>query len=399
MLFNCFIKNIVNIVAAAVFSWGSLILPFDGFNGFIQKFYERFFPTQQAQTQITQSTIVFEAETGTVLSSENENEVMQAGHLAKLMTLLIVEETLENGDISLDTQISVSQYANSMQGSQVWLDVGEKISVEELIKSITVGNANDACVALAEAVAKTEQDFASLMNEKAASIGMKNTFYADCTGISADTKTTAYDTALLCAELSKHEDVFKYTTTWMDDVRGGKAQLVNLNRMVRTYKGIIGFKACYSEGCRNCLAAAAQRGNMTVVAVIIGSPDEDSRFSWAKDAMNKAFAAYEIYVPEMSEGILDDVNVSFGEKQFASVRCSDDSTVLIPKGCSDDVEVSFERVDNVTAPVKKGTVIGSVCFTLSGEEIYFADICLSEDVDRLSFGESFKRILLELLKM
>ncbi len=399
MLFNCFIKNIVNVVAAAVFSWSLPILPFDGFNGFIQKLYEQFFPALQAQTEIIQSKVVYEAETGTVLSSENENEVMQAGHLAKLMTLLIVEETLENGDISLDTQITVSQYANSMQGSQVWLDVGEKISVDELIKSITIGNANDACVAIAEAVAKTEQDFAALMNEKAAALGMENTFYADCTGISADTKTTAYDTALLCAELSKHEDHFKYTTTWMDDVRGGKAQLVNLNRLVRTYKGIIGFKACYSDGGKNCLAAAAQRGDMTAVAVILGSPDEDSRFSWAKDAMNKAFAAYEIYVPEMSEGILDDVNVAFGEKSFAAVRCSDESKVLIPKGCADDVEVSYERIDNVTAPVKKGTVIGSVCFTLSGEEIYSADICLSEDVDRLSFGESFKRILLELLKM
>lgn len=388
--------NLLYRLISFVLSFELLVTPFDGF---IQKLYERFFESGQASSQVIQADIVYEAVTGTVISSENEHEVYPAGHFAKLMTLLIVQEDIESGKLSNDTSVTVSEYANSMQDPQIWLDKGEKISVEELVKAIIIGNANDACAALAETCEKTETAFVERMNAKAEALGMEDTVYADCTGVSEETITSAYDTAVLCAELSKHDELFGYMTTWIDNVRGGKTQLVNLNRLIRSYKGIIGIKACYSQGAGNCLAAAAQRDGMTVVAVMIGSPDEDSRFSWARDAMNTAFAAHEVYVPEMKDGILDDVAVTLGSKPFAAVDYSDKSAVLIPKGSSSKIKVTAERIDSVPAPVKEGDIIGNVVFTLNGEEIFTTDIFVAESVNKLTAIEAFKRLLLELLNL
>lgn len=341
---------------------------------------------------------VYEAETQSFIFEENSGEIAPAGHFAKLMTLLLAQEAVERGELDYQTVVTVSAHANSMQGAQIWLDVGEKITVEELIKSITVGNANDACVALAEAVCDSEESFTERMNIRAASLGMEDTYFADCTGISEATVTTAHDLAVLCGEISKHEQLYPYMTTWLDCVRDGKAQLVNTNRLVRSYSGIIGIKACSLNG-GNALAAAAKRDGMTVVTVILGSPDEDSRFAFAREQMNSAFAAMEVCTPQMPPEVTADVSVVRGEKQFCAVELENAAKILIPAGSSGKITAEYERVETVQAPVEKGTVIGSVSLILGEETVFRSDIRLAETVERLEYGEALKRLLLELLKM
>lgn len=385
----------VKFILVAIMSINSFFLPL---TEYCRDIFSGIFETVQASAEAGSPQVVMEATTGKIISSQGADEIFAAGHFAKLMTLLVAQEAVENGELSYDAKVTVSQYANSMQGTQIWLGTGEEITVEELIKSISVGNANDACVALAEATAKTEEAFVEKMNVKAQSLGMESTYYADCTGISPASVTTAGDIALLCAELVKHERLYPYMTTWIDTVRGGKTQLVNLNRLVRTYNGIIGIKACYIEDVGNCLAAAAARGDMTVIAVVIGRSDEDSRFSWARDEMNRVFAAYEMYEPQLTDGAMQDVAVLIGEKPFCKVESTDKSLLLIPKGSADRVKISYERVESVPAPIEMGTIIGSVTLTLDGEEIFTTDLCAAESVKQLSYFEALRRLLLELLK-
>ncbi len=344
------------------------------------------------------SVVVLEAYTMHTIKEQNSDEIMPARHFAKLMTLMIACEAVESGEIALDTVTTVSKNANAMLGTQIWLDIGEKISVEELIKSITIGNANDACVALAEAISGTETSFVELMNVKAKNLGMASTFFDDCTGVSDATVTTAKDVAILTAELSKREWIFPYTTTWLDNVRSNKTELVNNNRLVRTYDGIIGFKA-FSDGEYNFLSSAAKRNDMTVICVVMNEKDKDYMFSSARDNMNKAFAAYEIFVPEYEKEVLEDISVNCGEKLYCKLCAKDEVCVLIPKGRAGDVRVEFERVSIVPSPVKTGTIVGSISLKLDGEVIFSTDIVTDENIAKLTLLETYRRLLLELLNM
>ncbi len=355
--------------------------------------------TTSASVQSKNAQVIMEANTMKLTSGINENKQFNAGHFTKLMTLLLVAESIDKGEILLNQQTTVSKYANSMQGSQIWLDIGEKITIEELIKAITIGNANDASVVLAEAVSNNENTFVAMMNYKSKELNMQNTRYYDCNGVSGKNITSAYDTALLTAELSKYEWLFKYTTTWLDNVRECKTELVNNNRLVRTYNGIIGFKAFYSDESHNCLSVAAQRNDMTFICVIMGEKDKDTMFSEAKEILNSSFAKYEILNIELEEDVLKDVSVTNGDKLYCKVTADNESPILIPKGKTSDLKIIFERVELIHAPIKKGTVIGDITATLDGEVVFSAQIITAESVQKLTLLEVYRRLLLELLNM
>lgn len=388
---------ISKIIATVVLSANIFVSPFGWLRDTVDKQFDKLYRPTIGSTA-SSCEVVLEANTMKVISDNQGDEVIQAGHFAKLMTLLVTTEAIEYGNISLEDITSVSKHANSMQGTQIWLDVGEKITIEELIKAITIGNANDACVALAEAVCETEEKFVEKMNGTASRLGMKSTCFADCTGLSEKTTTCAYDIALLTAELSKHEWLFDYTTTWLDNVRGNRTELVNNNLLVKSYQGIIGFKA-FSNDNGNFLACGARRNDMTVVCVKMCESDKDIMFSAAKEAMNKAFAAYEIFTAQFESDILKDVGVNCGERLLCSVRTKNDCTVLIPKGKADDIEIAYERVELIPAPVKKGTIVGSVSLILNDDIIFRTDIVTDESVERLTLLETYRRLLLELLNM
>ena len=342
---------------------------------------------------------VYECSTGTLLAGCNENDSLPAGHLAKLMTFLIAAEKISAGDLCENDTAVCSHYANSQQDPQIWLDAGEKISVSELLKSISIGNANDASVCLAEKISQSTNDFTALMNRKAEMLDMRSTYFADVSGTLADTVISAADACKLCSELVKYDDFAPYFTTWMDSVRSGKAELVSRNRMMRVYKGIRGFKVCHTPGLGECAAVCARRGDMTVCAVVLGTEDEDQLFVQVRKLLDSAFSAFEVYHPELPEGTMDDIRIEHGEKQKCRTEIPGLVSVIIPKGSYRDITVGFERLDKLSAPVKKGATVGRIIFKINESELISAEICTAESVEKAGYGFSLKRILLNMLNI
>ena len=330
------------------------------------------------------SYVLMEGTTGTLLYAENGNEPFIPFHASKLMTLLLLCEAMDRSELSLDSVITVSKNANSQQGAQVWLDVGEQILLDELVSAITVGNANDACVAIAEAVAGTEEDFVRQMNEKAAELGMTLTHYADSTGAGEGSITTAADTAILASALSKYDWLKEYMTTWMTTIRGGKAQLVSTNRLIRSYSGITGMKAYYHEECGNCLIASAERNGMSMICVIFGEPNEYQRFTTAKEKMNIGFSAYSIYKPKRTDVILQSVNVKGGVDDSVDTDAADMGCFVIRSGREEDIEIVTEYFDDVAAPVEAGQRVGRIVYMLDDEEVYASDIVATSSVKKMN---------------
>lgn len=344
------------------------------------------------------SAILVETSTGTIISEKNSRDKTSISHLAKLMTLLIIQEKIENGKLKLDDKVTVSANANSKGAPQIWLDVGETITVDELLKSITIGNANDACTALAEKIAGTEQDFVNLMNKKAKSLGMNDTNFTDCTGVDVKTVSTAYDLSLLTEELLKYEKLTPYLTTWMANVRNNAVELVSTNRLIRSYKGITGIKSCASKESGECLISSAKRGNMSVCAVVLGSSNDDSKFKEAKALMDYAFTSYEIYEPEIDEKALDKIKVVGGEQLNTKVKIDNLNNIVIPRGTYSQISCEFKRKESIKAPAKKNSKVGEIVFISGNEEILKCEIILPDEIRKNSFLFSLKRILLNLLK-
>ncbi len=333
---------------------------------------------------IPYSYVLMEGTTGTLLYSENGNAPFIPFHASKLMTLLLLCEAMDRGELALDSVITVSKYANSQQGAQIWLDVGEQILLDELVSAITVGNANDACVAIAEAVAGTEENFVKLMNLRASELGMSSTIYADSTGAGSGSITTAADTAILASRLVKYDWLKKYMTTWMTTVRGGKAELVSTNRLIRTYSGITGMKAYYHEECGNCLIASAERNGLNMICVIFGEPDEYERFTTAREKMNIGFSAYAIYKPKRKDVILEPVAVKGGVEETVETDAGNMGEFVIRSGREDDIEITTEYYDNVSAPVEAGQKVGRIVYTLDDTQLYAVDIVASEEVKKMN---------------
>lgn len=345
------------------------------------------------------SYVLMEGGTSALLYSENGNAVVPAHHSAKLMTLLLVMEAMDRGELNFDTVLKTSNYANSMQGAQIWLMPNEEITVDELISAITVGNANDACVVLAEAVGKTEKDFVLLMNKRANELGMDGTSYADSTGISPESVTTACDAAVLASALTKYESLRGYFTTWVTSVRGGKTELASTNRLILTYDGITGMKAYYSEALGNCVIATAERNGLTMVCVIFGEKDEFARFTTAKEKLNAGFNAYTLYQPKRSDIYTEPVKVSGGERTEVKTVLGPTEQFVIRKSIEERIEVTTEYFEDIKAPLEAGDRVGRAVWSVDGEEIYSCPIAAEERVRKMNIFISFARVLRSIIKM
>ncbi|MDO4945524.1 MAG: D-alanyl-D-alanine carboxypeptidase family protein, partial [Ruminococcus sp.] len=340
-----------------------------------------------------------ECTTGKVLFEKNSQEKREISHLAKLMTLLICAEKLDSGEITLDGEVTVSAEANAMQGSQIWLDKGEKIRLEELVKSITVGNANDACAALSEYMGGSLGGFTDMMNKRAKSLGMENTHFADCAGMSAETVSCAYDLALLSGELLKYDFLRDYLTCWTDTVRGGKAELVSLNRLVRTYSGITGMKCCASQSAGECGVFTAERRGMKIAVVILGCDTSENRDKYAKKLLDMCFDMFELYTPEITKDMLKKAEVTNGEQQSVKVQFSKIDAVVIPRGASGQIEIEFKREDTLAAPVKKGQKLGTLCCKMNGETLIKANLTAKSNVKKMNVPFGFLKLMYNLLEM
>lgn len=339
---------------------------------------------------------IIETDTKTFLAGSGSYETFAASHFTKLMTLLLVSEKIDDKSVSLDDVVSVSEYANSQQGSQVWLDKGEKITVLELVKAVTVGNANDACVALSETVDKKISGFVSKMNDRAKKLGMINTVYVDCTGESNDNVTTVHDTAILASELLSHEYLQEYLTTWRDYIGEKKSEVVNQNTLVKSYKGITGLKACVSAQGVNMISASAKRGDMSIVCVAVGCASKDARASDAENLLDYAFEGFFVYTPKIDEKLLDDIKVVHGDEKSVGVSLSKPLRLVVKRGTESALEVESSREESVEAPRKKGEKIGNITVKNGEKTIFSSDIELSADAEKVTVLKAFFKLIYSL---
>lgn len=341
--------------------------------------------------------VLMDAETGALLYAKSPNVTLPPASVTKIMTLLLVAEAIDDGSISLTDKVTVSQNASSMGGSQIFLKEGEVFTVEELLKSTVIASANDAAVALAEHVCGSESAFVAKMNERAKELGMSNTYFENTTGLDDSvTKhlTSAYDIALMSRELIKHDIILKYSNVWQDSIRNGEFVLTNTNRLVRYYSGCTGLKTGSTDKAGYCVSATAKRGNLHLIAVVLGSESRDERNTAARNLLDWGFASYGLYCEE--ETPLEDVPVNFGTVDSVKVY-SERFTCLLNKPDIAKIEKSYEIPESLEAPLRAGDTVGAVIYTLNGEEIGRCNIIIKDDIDRISTWELFCRMISAIL--
>ena len=332
------------------------------------------------------SAVLMDSESGEVLYAKNADEALPPASVTKIMTLLLVMEAVDSDIISLDDMVTVSENAASMGGSQVYLEPGEEMTVEEMLKCVVVSSANDAAVALAEKIGGSEASFVQLMNEKAKELGMNNTNFENTTGLDDNTvnhNISAYDIALMSKELiTKHPKILDYTTIWMDTIRGGTFGLSNTNRLIRFYNGATGLKTGSTSKAGFCISATAKRDDMHLIAVIMGAETRDVRNSAAASLLDWGFANYSQYMAEC--GVTDEVKVTGGVKSCVKGEYEAFSK-LMTRGMDKNTKQIIELYDSVSAPVKKGDVIGKVKYICNGETVGEVPVLAAETVERINF--------------
>jgi len=352
------------------------------------------------------SAILMEASTGTVLFEKNPDEVRSPASITKIMTLLLTFEALEKGRIKLEDEVTTSAYAKSMGGSQVFLDEGEIQTVDTLIKCITVASGNDASVAMAEYVAGSETEFVNMMNEKAASLGMNNTHFLDCCGLSSDSAhhTTARDVAIMSRELiTRYPQIYNYTKIWMEDIthvtrQGSKPfTLSSTNKLLKQYQWTTGLKTGSTNAAKYCFSATASKDGIDLIAVIMGAPDFKVRFSEARSLLEYGFALTRLYVDENKEP-LGDILVTGGKADQLRVEPKGIFRYLDTTGADfSQIQKNYLYGDNVTAPVEKGAEVGYISYSLGGVELGRTPIVASEAVEKAYFIDYLKKILIKYL--
>ncbi len=337
------------------------------------------------------SVVLMDQATGTVIYEENQDEQLEPASVTKVMTMLLVAEALDNGVISMEDIVTVSAYAASMGGSQVFLEEGEQISVEDLLKSVAVASGNDAAVALAEYVAGSESAFVDRMNQRAQELGMNNTHFLNCDGLPAEGHlTTAYDIALMSRELLNHDVIRDYVTIWMDSIRDGEFQLSNTNKLIRYYDGATGLKTGSTSTAGFCISASAQRDDLELIAVVLGSDTSAERFNTAKSLLDYGFNQYTLV--DATPADLPEVPVKLGETSTVQVAVEGNCLVLVRKDQVEAVEAEISTVSGLDAPVTSGASLGSVKIKVDGTTVKTIPLVAAQDVEKLDFGGIFRRI-------
>ena len=343
------------------------------------------------------SAVLMDAATGTVLFEKDAHTPLPPASVTKIMTLLLVMEALESGRISWDDQVTASETAAAKGGSQVYLESGETMTMDEMIKSVAVVSANDCATALAEHVAGSEAAFVELMNSRAAELGMENTHFVNCTGLDDDPDaenhlTTAYDIALMSRELLKHEKIRDYTTIWMDTVRGGAFGLSNTNKLVRFYSGTTGLKTGYTQAAGHCLSASAERDGMELIAVVLHCDSSGDRFQSAKQLLDFGFANYALVYPDEAVEI-PAVAVELGKAEAVTPVAEDLTPVLVEKGQAATVTTQVEVAESVAAPVEAGQRLGTLTMRSDGAPLKSVPLVAPEAVERLTWWDVTRALL------
>ena len=343
------------------------------------------------------SALLMDVATGTILFEQNSHEALAPASVTKVMTMLLIMEAIDSGKISWGDSVTVSEAAAAKGGSQVFLKVGECMSVEDMVKSIAVSSANDCACAMAEHLAGSEAAFVETMNARARELGMHDTNFVNCTGLddaedAANHKTSAHDIAIMSRELLKnHPDITKFTTIWMDTIRNGAFGLSNTNKMVRFYNGCTGLKTGFTRGAGYCLSASAQREGLQLIAVVMGCETSQKRFTACKSMLDYGFANFALVEPEMPAAA--SVPVKLGVADTVNAIPAGDGKMLIDKGQKSSVVTQVQLEPEVTAPVSKGQRLGTM--TVKAGEQILAEIPMVAEigVEKLTWRQMYLRLL------
>ena len=342
------------------------------------------------------SALLMDAATGKVLYEKNAHEPLAPASVTKVMTMLLIMEAIDSGKIGWDDMVTASEAAAAKGGSQIYLKVGETMSVTDMVKSIAVSSANDCACAMAEHLAGSESAFVDRMNSRAAELGMEHTHFVNCTGLDDDPQaqqhlTCAYDIALMSRQLLvNHPDIKKFTTIWMDTVRNGTFGLANTNKLVRFYSGATGLKTGFTSGAGYCLAASAQRDGMELIAVVMGAESSGERFAACKSMLDYGFANFALVAPEVER---QTVPVKLGTATHVAVVPGENPKLLIDKGQKSEVQVDIRLEEQVTAPVSQGQKLGTMTVRCGEQTLAEIPMVAQTGVRRLEWGQIFLRVL------
>lgn len=352
------------------------------------------------ETITAPSAVLMETSSGKILFEKNPHEQRPCASITKVMTMLLVCEAIDNGKLSLDDTITASAHAASMGGSDIWLEEGETMSADDMIKATVVASANDAAVALAEHLCGSEEVFVEKMNEKASQLGMKDTVFKNCNGLDEDGHiTSAYDVAVMSRELMKHEMIFDYTSIWLDNLRDGKTQIVNTNKLLKTYNGITGLKTGTTNDAGCCMSASATRGDMSLVAVVLGCNSGKERFSDAAALLDYGFANFSVTQLKAPEDLPKTIKVENGMQGNIGIGCDVNASIVLDKNNSSKIVSKIDLPESIEAPVVSGQKLGTVTYSLDGNAVKSFEITALQDAEKISFASVFSVLLNSIISL
>ena len=347
------------------------------------------------------SAIIIEASTGTVIYNKNEHEKLAPASMTKMMGLLLIMEQIEKGNLKWDEKVTASANASSMGGSQIFLKTGEQMTVEELVKGISIASGNDAMVAMAERIAGTEEAFVELMNKKASELGLKNTNFKNCTGLDAENHySSANDMALIAKELVKYDKILEFSGTYEDYIREGTDKsfwLVNTNKLVRFYQGVDGLKTGYTTTAGYCLTATAKKDGMRIITVVMNEPDSATRNSETTAMLDYGFNMYGMEQLLNKDNVLGKIKVDLGEKEYVEVVPKEEVNILNNKN-SNKRNVTYKvELNDVKAPIAIGDTVGKINVIENNKTIMTVDVTVKENIDKANIFISYLRNLKDIV--
>ncbi len=341
------------------------------------------------------SSILMCMDTGDVIREDNAYEHVSPASVTKIMSLLLIMEAIDSGKISLSDMVTTSENAQSKGGSQIWLETGEQMSVEDLLKAVVIASANDACTALGEYIAGSDSAFVKMMNDKVEELGLKDTNFENCTGLDDTTVnhySCAYDLAVIATEVMKYDLIKKYSTVWLDSLRNGETELNNTNKLVNTYDGITGLKTGTTSNAGFCLCATATRDGMSLVSVVLGAETSQERFDLASQLLDFGFNNYKLCPIEIDSSKITEVKVKNGRLKKTVPVSANYESILVTKDC-ENFEYEYNIKNSVSAPVRKGDPLGEIVVMSANSQVASVELVASEDIKKVNFSYIFSELI------
>lgn len=340
------------------------------------------------------SSILMSLDTGDVIKQNNAYEHLSPASVTKLMSILLILEAIDSGKIKLTDEVTATENAVSKGGSQIWLEVGEKMTVNDLFKAVVIASANDACTLLGEYVAGSDSAFVDMMNKRVETLGLKNSHFENCTGLDDEVTnhySCAYDLAVIAKEVMKHKLILKYSTVWLDSLRNGKTELNNTNKMINKYNGMTGLKTGTTSNAGFCLCATATRDGISFVSVVLGAQTSDERFALTQELLDYGFANYKLDNIKIDNSKLKTVKVKNGIDKSITPKCELNKKLLLPKN-SDKITYEYSFLDEVKAPVKKGDKLGIITVYCGNKKISSIELKSDKNIKSVTFLYIFKKM-------